>query len=139
MEIFKIIGVGLLTCFLAIIVKQIKPEFYIFIVITGSIIIFLMVLDKFTAVINYFAKIFERTNIDSNVFLLILKIVGVAFLTEFASGLCVDSGSASLGDKIVFAGKILILFMALPIITNLIEMIIEMLPWIKLNAFYCFF
>ena len=131
MEIFKIVGVGLLTCFLAIIVKQIKPEFYIFVVISGSVVLFLMVLDKFTVVIDYFSKIFEKTKLDSNIFFTVLKIVGIAFLTEFAGGICVDSGNASIGEKIIFAGKIIILFLALPIITNLIEMIIEILPWIK--------
>ena len=128
MEIFKIVGIGLLTCFLGVIVKQIKPEFYIFVVISGSLVLFLMVLDKFSLTINFFSKIFEKIKLDPNIFFTVLKIVGIAFLTEFAGGICVDSGNSSIGEKIIFAGKIIILFLSLPIITNLIEMIIEILP-----------
>ena len=131
MEIFKIIGIGLLTCFLAIIVKQSKPEFYIFVLISGSIILCLMVLDKFSSILIYFSKIFEKTKIDSSVFLTILKVVGIAFLSEFSASICADTGNSSIGDKIIFAGKIIILFLSIPIITNLIDMIIEILPWKK--------
>lgn len=128
MEIFKIIGIGLLTCFLAVIVKQLKPEFYIFVLLSGGIAIFLMVLDKFTDILTYFSTIFNKTKIDSHVFLIILKIVGVAFLTEFASNICCDSGNSSIGEKIIFAGKVLILFLAMPILKELLNTIIEILP-----------
>ena len=127
MEIFKIVGVGLLTCFLSILIKQIKPEFYFFVLISGGAVIILLVLDKLTTVISYFFKLFEKTKIDPSTFFVVLKIIGIAFLTEFAAGICVDSGNASIGDKVIFAGKIIILFLSLPIFTNLIEIIIEML------------
>lgn len=128
MEIFRIVGIGILTCFLAIIVKQIKPEFYIFILLSGGIAIFLLTLNKFGYIIDYFVKICEKTKIDASIFLTILKIVGIAFLTEFAANICNDSGNSSIGEKIIFAGKIIILFVSLPVITNLIDIIIEILP-----------
>ncbi len=128
MEIFKIIGVGLLTCVLSIIIKQIKPEFNIIILLCGGIIILFMVLDQLKNVFDYFLTIFSKTNMDYSLFVSVLKVLGVGYLTEFANSICVDSGSASIGEKILIAGKIIIFCLALPIVTNLIDLIIEMLP-----------
>ena len=75
-----------------------------------------------------FLTIFNKTNLNYELWSNMLKIVGVGFLTEFASGICVDTGNASIGEKIVIAGKILILCLALPIISNLLNVIIEILP-----------
>lgn len=128
MEIFKIIGVGLLTCVISIIIKQIKPEFNIIILLCGGIIILFMVLDQLRTVFDYFLTIFAKTNIDYTLFVSVLKVLGVGYLTEFANSICVDSGSASIGEKILIAGKIIIFCLALPIVTSLIDLIIEMLP-----------
>lgn len=128
MDIFRIIGIGLLTCIAALIIKQIRPEFYIVVVIAGSIVILFMIIDELKTVFDYFLTIFNKTNLNYELWSNILKIVGVGFLTEFASGICVDTGNASIGEKIVIAGKILILCLALPIISNLLNVIIEILP-----------
>ncbi len=128
MDIFRIIGIGLLTCVVALIIKQIRPEFYIVVVITGSIVILFMIVDELRIVFEYFLSIFNKTNLNYELFSNMIKIIGVGFLTEFANGICVDTGNASIGEKVVIAGKILILCLALPIISSLLDVIIEILP-----------
>lgn len=128
MEIFKIVGIALLTCFVAIIIRQIKPEFYVFVVICGCIIISILLLNKFTSIFSYFNQIIEKTNIDSSLFTLIVKIIGIAYLTEFAANICIDTNNTSLADKISLAGRVVITCMALPIISTLLDVIISILP-----------
>ena len=128
MEIFKIIGIGLLTCFLSIIIKQIKPEFHLVVLLAGGVLILLMIVNQFTNIISYFTQLISKTNINSSIFVTILKVLGVAYLTEFAVGICQDTNNSSIADKIALAGKILILCLSMPIITNLLNLIIEFLP-----------
>ena len=128
MEIFKIVGVGILTCIVAVIIKQIKPEFFILVVLAGSIIVLLLVADRLKSLIDYIITIFSKTRLDYSLFSSILKIIGVGYLTEFASSICNDSGNTSVGEKIIFAGKVVILCLSLPIITSLLDTIIELLP-----------
>ncbi|MBE5746507.1 MAG: stage III sporulation protein AD [Clostridiales bacterium] len=127
MEIFKIVGVGILTCIIAIILKQIKPEFLIIVILSGGIIMFLMVLDKLKSILDYILTIFNKTNLDYSLFVSILKILGVGYITEFANNICIDSGHSSIGEKILIAGKVIILGLALPIFTSLLNIIIELL------------
>lgn len=127
MEIFKIIALGILICVVIIIVKQIKPEFAVLVLIAGSIIIFCYLFNYFTNILGVFDKIISKTGINAELFSIILKIVGIGYLIEFAANICSDSGNPAIADKIVLGGKLIILTVSMPIITNLLDIIVELL------------
>ncbi len=58
----------------------------------------------------------------------ILKIIGIAYIAEFASQITKDAGQGTLASKIELAGKIIILAMAIPILTVMIETILNLIP-----------
>lgn len=129
LELFKIIGVAVLTLVCYVIIKPIKPEFAIFVSIVGSCLILVFCINSFSFVINTVWAFAEKTGINNNLFSSILKIVGIGYLTEFASNLCIDAGNNSLSEKLLFAGKLCIFVLSIPIITNLFNLIIGLLPW----------
>ena len=126
-EFYKIIGIGLLTLICYVVVKPIKPDIAIFISLAGGLIILILCIESLVNIISAITNIFEKTGLNNSLFKSILKIIGVGYLTEFAAGLCDDSGSSTLADKILFAGKLCILILSLPIITNLLNIIVEIL------------
>lgn len=127
MEIFKIIVLGILICVVIIIVKQIKPEFAVLVLIAGSIIMLCYLFNYFTNILGVFDKIISKTGINAELFSIILKIVGIGYLIEFAANICADSGNPAIADKIVLGGKLIILTVSMPIITNLLDIIVELL------------
>jgi stage III sporulation protein AD len=74
----------------------------------------------------------ERIAINANVNIVyvetILKIIGIAYIAEFAAQITKDAGQGAIASKIELAGKILILTMAIPILTVMIETIIKLIP-----------
>lgn len=138
MEIFKIIGIGIITVFAYIIIKQFKPEFAIMVGLTGSIILLFSISDTVISIINNFTSLVNKTGVSPELFSLILKIIGIGYLTEFAANLCVDSGCTSIADKILLAGKVLIMIVALPIISSLIDVIVGLLWERQLDEFFLF-
>lgn len=70
----------------------------------------------------------ERANINQVYLQTILKIIGIAYIAEFGAQIAKDAGQGSLAGKIELAGKILIIVMAIPIITVIIETIIQLIP-----------
>lgn len=125
---FKIIGVALLTLICYLLVKPSKPEVAFLVTIVGSCFIVGLCMDMLITIINTLTGFVEKTNINQSLFTSVLKIVGVGYLTEFASGICDDAGNSSLASRVQFAGKIFILFFSLPIINSLLNIIIEILP-----------
>ena len=128
MEIVKIIGVGLVALILIIILKQYKPEFTIYASIIAGAIILLMVMDKLYSIINLLSNISQKAGIGNEFFKIILKITGIAILTEFAVSICKDSGESAIASKIDLGGKIIIISISIPIITALLELVISILP-----------
>lgn len=128
MDIIKIIGIGLISLIIIIIVKQYKPEFAIYISLISGILILTLIIDKLTNIINLLESISSKVSINNNFLGILLKITGIAFLAEFAVSVCNDSGESAIASKIEIGSKIIIISMSIPIISNLLEIIINILP-----------
>ena len=128
MDIVKIIGVGLIALIVIIILKQYKPEFAIYVSITAGIIILIIIMDKLGAVFNLLTNLTNKTGTGSSFLKILLKITGIALLTEFAVSICKDSGETAIASKIDLGGKIIIISISIPIITALLELITNILP-----------
>ena len=128
MDIFKILGIGIITSILVVVVKQIKPELSIFVGIAGGLIIVFMIVATLLDIVNVFSTIATKSGLSNNLFVCLLKIIGIEYLTELASNVCIDSGSSGLADKMLLAGKIVILSMSLPVVMTILDIIIGLLP-----------
>ena len=123
MDIFKIILIGIVTCVASIILKQVKPELAFIAVISGGLIILLSLVDMLAEILQTFTSLSGLAGINSGLFSSVLKIVGIGYISEFGANICLDSGNSSLSDKILLAGKLIIMVVSLPIIQSLIEVI----------------
>ena len=91
MDIIKIIGVGIVALIIIVILKQYKPEFAMYAsIIAGAIIIFFS-LDKISAIINLLTSLSKKTGLNAEYLRILLKITGIAILTEFAVSIFKDS------------------------------------------------
>ena len=112
MDIFKIIAIALLTCVATLIVKQVKPDFASLVTMAGGVVILLMLVDYINQIFDVLNYIVEKTKLSPGLFSIVLKIIGIGYLTEFTANICNDSGSSSLANKILLAGKIIILIIS---------------------------
>ena len=128
MEIIKIIGIALIALIIIIMLKQYRPEYAIFMSILTGILILFLVMDRLTGIINLIESIQDKFSINTQFIALLIKITGIAFLSEFAISVCKDSGEAAIASKIEIGSKIIIISMSVPIISSLLEIILKILP-----------
>lgn len=126
-EVIKIIGIGLISLIIIIIIKQYKPEFAMYVSIIAGILIIYLIFNKLEGIINLLKTISNKSGINNEFLELLLKITGVAFLAEFAINLCKDSGEGAIASKIEMGTKVIIVSMSIPIISNLLEVITKLL------------
>ncbi|OMI25440.1 stage III sporulation protein AD [Bacillus haynesii] len=124
----QIVGLGMIATFLSLIVKEQKPTFAFMIIVFAGCTIFLFLVDQVYEIIRMIEKIAANANINMMYVETILKIIGIAYIAEFGAQLTKDAGQGAIASKIELAGKILILVMAVPILTVIIETIIELIP-----------
>ena len=128
MEIFKIVGLGITATLLAMIVKQYKPEYGIHISIATGVLIFLLMISKLASILEVVYSLTGKLDMDAVYMKSIFKIIGIAYIAEFGSEVCRDCGESSIASKIEFAGKILIMVLALPILLSVLNLIIKLMP-----------
>ena len=112
---------------IATLLKEHKPEFKIYISIAVGIIIFIIAADKLKDFIYLINNLTQKVSINQEFIRILLKITGISILTEFAVSICKDSGESSIASKIDLGGKIIILSMSIPIITSLLEVLLDLL------------
>lgn len=128
MDIVKIIGVGLTSLIIIIILKQYKPEFTIYVSIIAGAVILFMLFNKLAGIVSILTNLSNKIGIGNEFLKILLKITGIAILTEFAVSICKDSGEAAIASKIDLGGKIIIVSISIPIITALLELVLQILP-----------
>jgi stage III sporulation protein AD len=126
MEIFRIVGVGIIGAVISVFLKNSKPEFVIFSVMATGVILLLGVLTLLRGAIEEFSAIVDRVNIDRNLFSSILRIIGIGYVTEYSAELCNDMDCKSIASKIELAGKVVIFLFALPIMTTFLNLIVSL-------------
>ena len=128
MEIVKIIGIALISLIIIILLKQYRPEFTIYISLLTGILILILVMDKLTGIVNLLQTISNKASINNTFLTILIKITGIAFLSEFAVSICKDAGEGAIASKIELGSKIIIISMSIPIISSLLEIILKVLP-----------
>jgi len=128
MEIFKIIGIGLMAATAAAIIKPQRPEISMQITLMAGIAIFIIVITQLSSVIEILNSFAQKAGIQPEFLRTIIKITGIAYLTEFAASICKDSGESALAYKMEFAGKIIIIALAVPIFAAVLNLLVRIMP-----------
>lgn len=128
MAIIQIVTIAIVASLLVLLVKEQKPTFAFLIVLLTSVIIFFFVIEYIEKVIDLIRVLSNKANIDNMYLETILQIIGISYVAEFGAHLTRDAGLESVAAKIELAGKLLIIVLAVPILTAVIETILNFLP-----------
>lgn len=136
MEIVQIVFIGLVATFLFLVLKDVHPAFAFFILIVTSVFILFLVVQQIGKIIQLIELLAKRANVQAMYIETILKIVGIAYITELGANVTKDAGLSSVAAKIELAGKIFILLLAVPIIIAVVELVIDFIPLSDQQYFY---
>ena len=123
MEILKIILVSIVGIIIFAYLKANNSELASLSAVACGILILLLTVDYVIDAFEFFKNMASVTGVDAGVFKLIIKIISISYLTDFASSLCVDLGSSSIAEKVGFAGRTMIFTLSIPIFLNLFNII----------------
>ena len=127
MDIIKIVSFALITLFIVIVVKKERQDIALLISLVAGIIVFMFLVSKLTVIVNFLQTLSNKANIDIVYLDTVCKILGIAYLSSFCSEICKDAGESSIASKVEFAGKILILTLAIPILMAVMQTILKIM------------
>lgn len=127
MEILRIAALALCAVILIILVKNYKPEFGIFVAIGCGVLILYFMADSLKYAFSYLSDFYNRLDYGKSYFPIIIKVLAVAYITEFTAQLCRDAGESSIASKVELAGKVIIFCVAIPVFISILNLVEELL------------
>ena len=121
--LLKICAIGIADLIIISIVKTYKPEFTVEVTLCAGMILLYFIIDSLKYGFGFIANIYEDLSYGKEYFPIILKVLGIAYITEFAAAICQDAGEKSIASKVELAGKIAIFFAAIPVFTSLLDLL----------------
>lgn len=125
MSIYELLAMGLLSAITVALVKQYKPELALPLAVAAGAIIMVASLRSFLPMFNSLKELAETSGLKGEYFKIMLKALGICYITQFASEVCVDFGQTSLGSKIELCGKLALAAISLPLVISLIKTVTE--------------
>ena len=116
-----VIGIALCGAILALLLRRHHPEFSMAVSIVACVLLFLFATRHFLTFKETLDTIAAKSGISPKLMSLLYKVVGTAYLGQFAAALCRDAGESALASGLEFCTKITILLMSLPLLTSLFE------------------
>lgn len=117
----RIAAIGVAAAVLAAWMKTIKAEISLWIIFAAGIFLGLAVLVKLDAVIEELRFLQSYFSEYAAYIKLLVKIIGITYLSEFSSDLCKDAGANTLASQMELFGKLSILVLCMPVMTALLE------------------
>ncbi|MCL2861357.1 MAG: stage III sporulation protein AD [Firmicutes bacterium] len=127
MDILQIAGIGIITAFSVILLRENKSEVALLIGIAGGLLIVLSVIDYFADIFGVIRAISDRAGIPNQLFSIITRIIIIGYIADFSAGIVEDAGLKSVSEKVILGGKLIIMALALPIVVMLFDTVAELI------------
>lgn len=121
----KIVLIGLMAVFLAMLAGSVRREYGYMVAVGAAILIFSYGVSRISIIAGELRKLEEEIGLQQEYITVLLKMAGIAYLSQFAVSLCRDAGQGAIAGQISFAGKISMLIISLPVLEAVIKTIGE--------------
>ena len=119
----KVAAIGVAAAILAVWIKSVKSEYGIWILLAAGMIMGMFCLGKVETMVLELQFLQSYFSDYGSYIKLLLKVLGITYLSEISANLCKDAGAATLASQIELFGKLSILVLCMPIVTSLIQTI----------------
>lgn len=127
MEIGSIAAIVMLAAFLAVILRQTRPEQAMAVALIAGLGVLALVLIQVTPVLNSLKELLNQADMPDEYGLVLFKSLGVCLITQMASDACKDAGETALASKAELAGKVALLTLALPLFEKIGELAVSLI------------
>ncbi|MDF2543638.1 MAG: putative rane protein [Herbinix sp.] len=115
--------IGVAAVILAILFKKGKEEYSLYISIAACVFIFFLGIGKLEVILDAIDKLQGYIALNKSYMGVLIKIIGITYVTEFSASICKDSGYSAISEQIELVGKLTILAISMPILLALLETI----------------
>ena len=119
----RVAMIGLAGILLALQLKALKPDYSVYLCLGVSLLSFSFVAEKLSVIMDGLQAVQDCLPLKAGYLQILMKIVGITYIAEFASDLCKDAGYQTIAGQIQIFGKLSVLAVSIPVLTALLDTI----------------
>lgn len=123
----KITVLAIIGSFLVMEVKHLKPEYGQLLLIAVGLFLLYMAVSRLERIVAFYQELSGLISLQKTYVAILLKLIGIAYLCEFAANLCKDAGCQTIAGQVEMIGKLSILLVSTPVITALADTMMKLL------------
>jgi stage III sporulation protein AD len=127
MDIVQIAAIALCGVVIASLIREYKPTMALYAVIATVLLIFGYILYQLSSVFNFLGSIYDQISYGKAFFPILIKVLAVAYIADFVAQVCKDAGETAIGSKVELAGKVIIFYLAIPVMMSVLETLTKLL------------
>lgn len=121
---------ALIAAILGIILQRQGKEYALMLVLAVSAMGACLALSYIKPVISFLERLRDIGNLNGEVLRILLKAVGIGLIGEICGCICSDVGNSSLAKMLQLISAAVILWLSLPILEQVMDLIVEVLEGI---------
>ena len=121
MTIIQAAVLGIMAVALAVQLKPLRQEYSVYLILAAGLVIGFLSISRLELILDTVRAIGSQTRVKNIYLGTLLKMVGITYIAEFASGICRDAGFSALGTQVEMFGKLSILAVSAPVLQALLE------------------
>ncbi|MEG1547806.1 MAG: stage III sporulation protein AD [Clostridia bacterium] len=123
MSVFKLIGIAIIATAALMLVRSYKPELALPLSVAAGVVILFSLLDSLSGIKVFIDSLVSKYGLNSQYIKVVFKVVGIAYLAQFASQICKDSGEGAMAGKVELVGRIMIITVSIPAIASILDVL----------------
>ena len=128
MTIIQAAVLGITAVALAVQLKPLRQEYSVYLILAAGLVIGFLSISRLELILDTVRAIGSQIRVKNIYLGTLLKMVGITYIAEFASGICRDAGFSALGTQVEMFGKLSILAVSMPVFGALLETVQSFLP-----------
>lgn len=126
MDIGVIMALLVIAVMLALSLKSRSPEISSMVSVAICVVVIGLCITRIGAIVDLVHRLASYISIDGTYIMILLKLIGIAYICEFACGISKDAGYSAVASQIELMGKLTMLLVSVPVLLKVIESIMEM-------------
>lgn len=115
------------AAFMALYLKAVKSEYALLVTLATVVFLLAAIMPRIILLAEDITNFADKSSISFTYMTPVLKIIGIAYVTEIASDICSDAGEKAMAAHVETFGKVTAAVIALPIVKDVFSMIFGML------------
>ena len=123
MTIFKIVGLSLAAVTVVLVLRAYRPELAVQAAVAAGVVLLLIALTELSGVMAMIDQIVAKYGLNSEHIKVVIKVIGIAYLAQFAAQTCRDAGEGAIASKVELVGRVLIVTVAVPVVISILDVL----------------